>query len=254
MHSFLSPVHTMKMGVFELVHSLISPMHNCLCITYFNIGLLVGGNHGRGIPLGNLTSQFFANVFLNELDHFVKQKLNAKYYIRYVDDFVILHESPEVLREYMKEIDSFLRDNLDLELHPDKSKIIPMSKGTDFLGMRIFLHHKLIKERNLRKFYKKLNLLTLQYDTGATNYDTIYDSLEGWAAYVNNANTHKLKKKIMKPIEEKFAREISIKEVNRLTRKMRKKNSKNRDLMGILKTEGLEKLKKYLVKTEHISE
>ena len=209
---------------------------------------------GRGIPLGNLTSQFFANVFLNELDHFVKQKLNAKYYIRYVDDFVILHESPEVLREYMKEIDSFLRDNLDLELHPDKSKIIPMSKGTDFLGMRIFLHHKLIKERNLRKFYKKLNLLTLQYDTGATNYDTIYDSLEGWAAYVNNANTHKLKKKIMKPIEEKFAREISIKEVNRLTRKMRKKNSKNRDLMGILKTEGLEKLKKYLVKTEHISE
>ena len=111
-----------------MVHSLISPMHNCLCITYFNIGLLVGGNHGRGIPLGNLTSQFFANVFLNELDHFVKQKLNAKYYIRYVDDFVILHESPEVLREYMKEIDSFLRDNLDLELHPDKSKIIPMSK------------------------------------------------------------------------------------------------------------------------------
>jgi len=178
---------------------------------------------GKGMPLGNLTSQFFANVFLNELDHFVKDQLRAKHYIRYVDDFVILDKSPIILQQYMKEIDFFLRNSLKLELHPEKSKIMFMSRGTEFLGMRIFLHHKLIQEKNLRKFFRKLQLLTFQYDEGKANYDKIYDSLEGWNAYAMNADMFKLKKKIMQSIEEKFAREISTKEVNRLTRKMRKK-------------------------------
>ncbi|MEK6900379.1 MAG: reverse transcriptase domain-containing protein, partial [Nanoarchaeota archaeon] len=77
---------------------------------------------GMGMPLGNLTSQFFANVFLNELDQFVKHKLHVKYYLRYVDDFVILHKSPHILHKYMGEIDNFLLNYLALELHPDKSK------------------------------------------------------------------------------------------------------------------------------------
>lgn len=184
--------------------------------------------NGKGMPLGNLTSQFFANVFLNELDHFVKEKLRAKYYVRYVDDFVILHHSPKILRQYMKEIDIFLRDNLALELHPEKSRIIPLSMGTEFLGMRIFLHHKLIKEKNLRKFYRKINSLYIDYDSGLVNYDTIYDSLEGWSAYANNANTYKLKKRILQSVEDKFSREISTKEINRLTRNERKRKRKKK--------------------------
>ncbi len=209
---------------------------------------------GVGMPLGNLTSQFFANVFLNELDHFVKEKLRAEYYIRYVDDFVIVHESPEVLYRYRKEIDSFLRDNLALELHPDKTRIIPFHKGTEFLGMKIFPRHKLLKGKNLRKFYRKLASFYADYDKGLVNYDTIYDSLEGWGAYANKADTYKLKKRVMQAVEEKFAREISTKEINRLTRKMRKKNPKHReDLIGILRKEGLKKLKNYLHKAGRLS-
>src|SRR3989344_1220222 len=181
---------------------------------------------GKGMPLGNLTSQFFANVFLNELDHFVKETLQAKYYIRYVDDFVILHKSPEILRQYMKEIDTYLTEKLDLELHPEKSKIIPSQKGTEFLGMRIFPHHKLLKGKNLRKFYRKINSLYVDYDSGLVNYDTIYDSLEGWSAYANHANTYKLKKRILQSGEDKFSREISTKEINRLTRNERKRKKK----------------------------
>jgi retron-type reverse transcriptase len=79
---------------------------------------------GRGMPLGNLTSQFFANVYLNELDYFVKHKLKAKYYIRYVDDFVILNKNKQILEDYFIKIKRYLT-NLKLELHPDKSKIIP---------------------------------------------------------------------------------------------------------------------------------
>ena len=97
----------------------------------------------KGMPLGNLTSQFFANIYLSELDYFIKHKLNAKYYIRYVDDFVILHDSKSQLEIWKNEIDNFLRDKLKLELHPQKSKIISLSRGIDFVGFRNFYYvHK----------------------------------------------------------------------------------------------------------------
>ena len=73
------------------------------------------------MPLGNLTSQFFANVYLNELDQFVKHKLKAKYYIRYVDDFVILHNNKQTLETYKEKINNFLK-TIKLELHPDMHK------------------------------------------------------------------------------------------------------------------------------------
>ena len=174
---------------------------------------------GEGMPLGNLTSQFFANVFLNELDQFVKHNLRAKYYIRYVDDFVILEGHPRILSQYMDKISLFLKNNLALELHPDKSRIIPAREGVEFLGMRIFPHHKLLKRMNLGKFYRKLNLFYIDYDKGNTNYDLIYNSLEGWYAYAGNANTYKLRKRIMEKIGNKFCNEVSTKEINRL-RKM----------------------------------
>lgn len=110
---------------------------------------------GRGMPIGNLISQFFANVYLNGLDHFVKHTLKAKNYIRYVDDFVILHRSREKLAVYKWLINNFLK-SLRIELHPDKSKIIPISKGVSLLGFRNFYHHKLPRKANVRKFERSL--------------------------------------------------------------------------------------------------
>ncbi|PIN94958.1 hypothetical protein COU53_01510 [Candidatus Pacearchaeota archaeon CG10_big_fil_rev_8_21_14_0_10_30_48] len=106
----------------------------------------------KGMPLGNLTSQFFANVYLSELDQFVKYELKAKYYIRYVDDFVLLHKSKEELEIWKKEIENFLRERLKLELHPDKSKIINLSKGIDFVGFRNFYYFRLLRKRNIFKY------------------------------------------------------------------------------------------------------
>jgi len=82
-------------------------------------------NKINGMPLGNMTSQFFANLYLNDLDHFVKQKLKMRHYIRYVDDFLILHKSERVLEDCKNKIEKYLK-NLRLELHPDKSKIYSM--------------------------------------------------------------------------------------------------------------------------------
>jgi hypothetical protein len=133
----------------------------------------------KGMPLGNLTSQFFANIYLNELDKFVKHKLKAKYYIRYVDDFVILHSSKEQLKIWKKEIEIFLKNRLNLELHPDKSKIINLSKGIDFVGFRNFYYYKLLRKRNIRNMQKKINL----FNQGNISYEKLFESFEGWNAY-----------------------------------------------------------------------
>jgi len=92
---------------------------------------------GKGMPLGNLTSQFFANLYLNELDQFVKHKMKVKYYIRYVDDFVIFHADKNTLESWKNDIDQFLICNLKVELHPEKSRIIALNKGITFLGFRV---------------------------------------------------------------------------------------------------------------------
>ncbi len=168
----------------------------------------------KGMPLGNLTSQFFANVYLNELDQYAKHTLKAKYYIRYVDDFVILDRSKKKLYRFKKDIDSFLKEKLKLELHPDKSRIIPLMNGTEFLGMRIFPHHRLLRKKNLRKFKNKLNAMIREYRVGEMNYEEFYEFLEGWIAYAKNANTYNLRGKVLKDLEQILSKETSKKEVN----------------------------------------
>ncbi len=90
-----------------------------------------------GLPIGNLTSQFFANVYLNELDQFVKHKLKCRYYGRYVDDMVLFHQNPKVLNKWQQEIDGFLQDKLSLHLHPNKIWLNRVDKGIDFVGFMI---------------------------------------------------------------------------------------------------------------------
>ena len=144
------------------------------------------------MPLGNLTSQFFANIYLNELDYFIKHTLKAKYYIRYVDDFVILHPSKEQLAKWKLEIDKFLNENLKLELHPDKSKIIPLSKGVDFVGFRNFYHFKLLRKRNIRKMTSKID----KFRAEEISYREMTESYQGWQAYAKWANSFKLRKRL----------------------------------------------------------
>ena len=149
-----------------------------------------------GMPLGNLTSQFLANVYLNELDQFIKHQLKCKYYIRYVDDFVILHESKEQLAIWKEKISIFLKGKLKLELHQDKSKIISLSKGIDFVGFRNFWKYKLLRRRNIRNMQSKIDL----YKKGEISFTRVHDSHKGWQAYAKWANCHNLNNKIKRGI------------------------------------------------------
>jgi len=144
----------------------------------------------KGIPLGNLTSQFFANIYLNELDYFVKNTLRAKYYIRYVDDFVILHKSKIQLELWKNEIDNFLIEKLRLQLHPDKSKIINLSRGIDFVGFRNFYHYRLLRRRNINKIKSKLQDFR-EENIPKEKFDEIF---QGWNAYAKWGNSYNLRK------------------------------------------------------------
>lgn len=151
----------------------------------------------KGMPLGNLTSQFFANIYLNELDQFVKQRLKAKYYIRYVDDFVILHTSKKQLTIWKKEINNFLNKSLKLELHTDKSRIINISESVDFVGFRNFYYHKLLRKRNIKNMERKINL----FNKEEIDYKKLFNSFIGWNGYAKWSNSHNLFKKLIRKIK-----------------------------------------------------
>ena len=111
---------------------------------------------GKGIPLGNLTSQLFANVYLNELDQYVKQDLRMKRYIRYADDFVFIsHDRDELLR-CLSEVAIFLPRLLRLDLHPDKVFIKTLAAGVDFLGWIHFPHHRVLRTKTKRRMLRRL--------------------------------------------------------------------------------------------------
>lgn len=112
--------------------------------------VLCSTDGNKGIPVGNLTSQLFANIYLDTLDHFVKETLKARYYVRYMDDFVILADDKAALHGVQNRIEVFLHDKLQLELN-NRTSIFPVSHGIDFLGYRIFRHTKLLRKRYMKR-------------------------------------------------------------------------------------------------------
>ncbi|GAB4454308.1 MAG: hypothetical protein OHK0036_17790 [Bacteroidia bacterium] len=112
---------------------------------------------GIGLPLGNLTSQFFANIYLHELDWYIKHHLKIKCYLRYVDDFVILGKSYDELKHIQHQIHKFLEEKLHLSLHPQKIRIQPVKNGIDFCGYVVWAKSIIVRKRVLAQFRKKLN-------------------------------------------------------------------------------------------------
>ncbi|HII16235.1 MAG TPA: hypothetical protein HA362_08085 [Nanoarchaeota archaeon] len=151
---------------------------------------------GKGMPLGNLTSQFFANIYLNELDQFVKHTLKAKCYLRYVDDFVVLHSSRAQLESWKTEISLFLENWLLLELHPQKSKIISLGRGVDLLGFRCFYYFRILRKKNMRRMQTRLEAFKELCTKDRNNACALLESIQGWNAYAVHANSYKLRRVI----------------------------------------------------------
>lgn len=114
-----------------------------------------------GMPIGNITSQMFANIYLNELDWFCKHVLGIEYYIRYMDDVIILSGSKETLHLWQSEIDAFLNDALQLQLN-NKTAIRPITLGVEFVGYRMWATHRKLKKSTARKIIRKVRVMCYQ--------------------------------------------------------------------------------------------
>lgn len=147
--------------LFQLIKKKISDQDTLRLIRAI-INSLDGEN---GIPIGNLTSQLFANIYLNELDQFIKHHLKVKHYCRYVDDFVLLHRDRSQLKRWRAEIKEFLKNRLKLELHYKKQEIFPSKIGIDFLGYHIFINHILIRQSTVRRFLCRLKSGQMPYQS-----------------------------------------------------------------------------------------
>ena len=154
----------------------------------------------KGLPIGNLTSQFFANVYMNSFDHFVKRELNVKRYLRYVDDFVVLNSSKQRLNRVYVEIEKYLKNELHLTLRED-SKLKKNADGLDFLGYIIRPHYTLVRQRVVNNFKKKKAqyLQRYEYQKGNMNLAEIKQFLSVQASFVSHikhANSYNLNQKI----------------------------------------------------------
>lgn len=149
----------------------------------------------RGLPIGNLTSQFFANVYLHELDVFIKHKLRWKHYIRYCDDFVLLGNDKRALHEAKEEIAHFL-ERLRLRLHPRKTLIFPLEVGTPFLGYRIYPFRTRVKNDNVRRFVKRMQKYQHAYGAGQLPLRAIHTSVQSWIGHASHADSYRLREGI----------------------------------------------------------
>lgn len=146
----------------------------------------------KGLPIGNLTSQIFANIYLNEFDQFIKQKLKVKNYIRYTDDFVIVSNDRTYLKELIISIRDFLSDKLALKLHPKKVNIKRFHKGVDFLGYIVFPHHKLLRTKTRQRIFRKLSKRVNEYKMGLINKQTLEQSLQSYLGVLSHADAYNL--------------------------------------------------------------
>ncbi len=153
-----------------------------------------------GLPIGNLTSQLFGNVYMNEFDHYVKKDLGIKHYGRYVDDFVIIHQDKNYLKFILPIIDEYLKTNLHLEMHPKKIYFQHFSKGVQFLGTVIKPFRIYIANRTKGNFYKaieKQNIIARNHKPTEQEIEDFIASMNSYLGILQHYKTYKMRKKMI---------------------------------------------------------
>lgn len=156
---------------------------------------------GTGLPMGNISSQWFALLYLDPLDRLVKEKLRISHYSRYMDDFVLIHPDKEYLRECLKRITSLIEDDLRLTLNP-KTQIFPIKNGVDYLGFHTYVTETGKVIRKLRKNSKarmkrKVRAFNEGYADGTMDYEAIRRSVASWVGHARHGNTYRLRQHIL---------------------------------------------------------
>lgn len=143
----------------------------------------------KGVPIGNLTSQLFANVYMNEFDQFMKHTMKAKHYARYTDDFVVVADNEQYLVDLLKPVSNFLGEHLKLSLHPNKVSIHKLHNGADYLGYVVLPHYKQLRTKTRRRVYKGLMRKVRE---SKSNSETAEQSLNSYLGALSHASEYKV--------------------------------------------------------------
>lgn len=163
------------------------------------------GENGKGIPVGNLLSQLFANLVLNELDEYVKKELGVNSYTRYMDDFIIIDNDREYLEATLQKIEAFLYDRLKLSLNP-KTTIINAKNGVDFCGYRIYKDYRKIRKRSP----KHMRAAIRAYRHDKITKDKLLRAYASWEGHAEHADTYRLQQKLKGQIEAEITKKELI--------------------------------------------
>jgi hypothetical protein len=161
---------------------------------------LFHANNDCGLPIGNLTSQLFGNVYMDGFDHFVKKELGIKYYGRYVDDFIIIHPDKNYLKFILSAIDEYLKTNLHLEMHPKKIYLQHFSKGVQFLGTVIKPHRIYIAKRTKGNFYRaieKQNIIVSDHKPTEQEIEDFIAVMNSYLGIMQHYKTYRMRKKMI---------------------------------------------------------
>ncbi len=175
----------------EILMKILSRMISDKKLLEFTKLLVYEGDDECGIPIGNYSSQYFANIYLNTLDHFVKETLQVKYYLRYMDDFILLCKTKEEAKEYKKIIEEFLHEHLHLEFN-NKTRYYPNSMGVDFCGYKVFETHRLIRKRSKDKIRRRIRKWNKDYRAGILNLKEVEETWNAWLGHISHANCYNL--------------------------------------------------------------
>lgn len=178
-----------------------SPNFHETPIEYFpGDSLLTPLERPKGLPIGNLTSQFFANVYLNRFDHFVKETLKVRKYLRYVDDFALFGSDREFLAQCRDRIENELA-TLRLKIHPVKSQLFQTRHGASFVGFRVLRDRIRVRNYNLQMGRDRLKRLQADYAAGKISAAQVSQSLQSWNAHLSHGDTWRLREQIFAPVD-----------------------------------------------------
>lgn len=150
----------------------------------------------RGLPIGNLTSQHWANLYLHPLDLYAKQGLRCAAYLRYCDDFLLFSADKPTLHHWREEIVGFLQ-TLRLTLHEEKAQVFPVKNGVDFLGWRLFPHYRRLRRDNVRHAVRRMSRQQAAFARGELTQEELSASVRAWLAHAGHGNTYRLRSRIL---------------------------------------------------------
>jgi len=152
---------------------------------------------GKGLPIGNLTSQHFANLYLGKLDHELKDKQAIKGYLRYMDDMLLFATDNNTLHQYLQQLESFIQEQLGLKLKPSATLIAPVSEGVPFLGFRIFPNLIRLNRQTLHRFRRRKISYEHAYKCGKLDVEKLTASVQSMIAHIQHANSRRLQQSLL---------------------------------------------------------